>query len=280
MDFLWKTDWVRLFTPEMSLLEILIRGTLIYLAVCLLLRFVLKRQAGEVSLTDLLVVTLVAGVCRNPLVKDAYSVTDGVLVVATVLWWSFALDWLSYYVPCIHWLLHPPPVLLIRDGQVLKENLQHELMTDYRLRSKLRRKGVKDPAEVAEAWMEGDGHVSVIKKPQSQPEQVALERDGPASGSDHQGNGRRPAADEQRNGVAAEPSSQAADEVRTFLEAARKLEERVALDQQAIAEHQRYIAEIQEALGRFGFRLKSSAHARQIKKGKVIDQREAGRNQP
>src|SRR5207302_6352796 len=102
MEFFWRVDWERLFRPEMSLPEILLRGTLIYLALCLLLRVVLKRQAGKVSLSDLLVVSVVAGVCRNPLVRDAYSVTDGVLVVATVLAWGYALDWLSYYVPLIH----------------------------------------------------------------------------------------------------------------------------------------------------------------------------------
>src|SRR6516225_9480280 len=99
MDFLWKTDWGQLFTPQMSLPEILIRGTLIYLALCLLLRVVLRRQAGKVSLSDLLVISLIAGVCRNPLVRDAYSVTDGVLVVATVLSLGYTVDSLSYRVP-------------------------------------------------------------------------------------------------------------------------------------------------------------------------------------
>src|SRR4051812_37981896 len=97
MDFFWKTDWGRVFTPEMSLLEILVRGTLTYLGLCLLLRIVLKRQTGQVSLSDLLVISLVAGVCRNPLVRDTYSVIDGLLVVATILGWSFALDWLCYH---------------------------------------------------------------------------------------------------------------------------------------------------------------------------------------
>src|SRR5437764_3653071 len=114
MDFVWRTDWQGLFIPEMSLLEIFIRGTFTYLMLCLLLRIVLKRQAGKVSMSDLLVVALVAGVCRNPLVRDDYSVTDGVLVVATVLGWSFALDWLSYHSTAVHKLLHSPPVPLVQ----------------------------------------------------------------------------------------------------------------------------------------------------------------------
>lgn len=164
MNYLWDVDWAKLFVPQMSLLEIVIRGTLTYVTLCLLLRVVLKRQAGKVSMTDLLVVTIVAGVCRNPLIKDSYSVTDGMLVVAVVLIWSYMLDWLSYRSKFIHGLLHAPPVALIQDGKVIHENLEHELMTEGQLGSKLRRKGVREPAEVAEAWMEGDGHVTVIKK--------------------------------------------------------------------------------------------------------------------
>jgi uncharacterized membrane protein YcaP (DUF421 family) len=164
MDFLWRMDWKRMFVPEMSLPEILIRGVLIYLALCLLLRVILKREAGKMSLSDLLLVTLVAGVCRNPLVRDAYSITDGILVVMTVLFTGYAVDWLYYHVSWIHALLHSPPVPLIHDGEILRDNLRNELLTEDRLQAKLRGKGVREPAEVADAWMEGEGKISVIKK--------------------------------------------------------------------------------------------------------------------
>jgi uncharacterized membrane protein YcaP (DUF421 family) len=85
MGRLLETDWSGLFTPEMSIPEILIRGTLVYLALCILLRVILKRQAGKMSLSDLLVVAVVAGICRNPLVRNAYSIPDGIAVVAVVL---------------------------------------------------------------------------------------------------------------------------------------------------------------------------------------------------
>jgi uncharacterized membrane protein YcaP (DUF421 family) len=158
------TDWSKLFTPRMSLPEILVRGTLIYLALCLLLRVFLKRQAGGLSLSDVLVVTLVAGLCRNPLVADDYSITDGLLMVLTVLVWSYVLDWLSYHVRLIHRLSHAPRLHLIHDGATLEENLRRELMTHAQLESKLRAAGVHRPQEVADAYLESDGQVTVLKK--------------------------------------------------------------------------------------------------------------------
>jgi len=130
----------------------------------LLLRIILRRQTGKTTLQDMLVVVLVAGVCRNPLVADAYSIPDGLLVVATILGMSYLVDWASYHYSWIHTLFHTPPVLLIRDGRVLRQNLQKELMTEERLCSQLRLQGLTDPSQVQEAYLEGTGRISVIEK--------------------------------------------------------------------------------------------------------------------
>src|SRR5438552_2910598 len=129
MDPLLHVNWHKMFVPQFSLLEIVVRGVVIYFGLCLLLRVVLKRQAGQVALSDLLVVTLVAGICRNPLVADAYSIPDGLGVVAVVLGCSYAADWLSYHSHFVHGLVHPPRVQLIRDGDILHDNLRREVMT-------------------------------------------------------------------------------------------------------------------------------------------------------
>ena len=130
MDALLHVNWQKMFVPQLSLAEMFLRGVIIDVGLCLLLRIVLKRQAGKVSLSDLLVVTLVAGICRNPLVADAYSIPDGLGVVAIVLFSSYAVDWLSYYSPFIHRLMHPARVELVRNGQVMLESLKRELMTE------------------------------------------------------------------------------------------------------------------------------------------------------
>lgn len=164
MEWLIGVDWEALFVPKFSVLEMLIRGLFVYLALMLLLRLVLKRQTGQIALSDVLVITLVAGIGRNSLVADAYAITDGLGVVLVVLACSYAVDWLCFYVPWIHRLLHACPVKLVSKGQVYHDRLEHELMTEQQLRCKLRGHGIKELDEVEEAWLEGNGEISVVAR--------------------------------------------------------------------------------------------------------------------
>src|SRR6476659_11237048 len=121
--------WRDAFAPDTPLLEIFLRGSVMYLALFGLLRGVLNRQAGNVGVTDLLVVVLIADAAQNAMASDYKSVPDGLVLVATIVFWSYTLDWLAYHFPTLRRLIHPPPLELIRDGKVIRRNLQRELIT-------------------------------------------------------------------------------------------------------------------------------------------------------
>ncbi len=53
METLFKIDWQSMFVPTQSVLEIILRGTIMYLGMFVLLR-VFRRQSGSVSMSDLL----------------------------------------------------------------------------------------------------------------------------------------------------------------------------------------------------------------------------------
>jgi uncharacterized membrane protein YcaP (DUF421 family) len=163
-------DWTAIFGVDTSPIETFIRGTVIYLGLFALLRGVLKREAGAVSITDLLVVVLLADAAQNAMADDYRSVPDGLLLVSTIVFWSYALNFLGYHVPWIERLVHPPPLLLIKDGRVLRENLRRELITMAELESLLREQGIGRTEEVKRAYMEGDGQLSVIKLDGEQPQ--------------------------------------------------------------------------------------------------------------
>src|SRR3954454_15472551 len=101
MRWLTDVDWKGMFVPDSSALEILIRGTVMYLALFTLLRVVLKRQRGGVAFTDLLVIVLIADAAQNGMAGDYTSMPDGLLLILVIVGWAYSLDWLGYRVPVI-----------------------------------------------------------------------------------------------------------------------------------------------------------------------------------
>ncbi|NUT34902.1 MAG: DUF421 domain-containing protein [Hamadaea sp.] len=174
-------DWRELFVPQVSPLEIIVRGSIMYLALFTLMRVVQKREAGATSVSDLLVVVLIADAAQNGMSGQYVSITNGLLLVLVIVGWSYLLDRAAYHWPWARRLLRPQPLRLVREGRMLKQNMRRELMTAEELRSQLREQGVDDLAEVKEAWMEPDGRLSVIQRGEEQ-HQPPPKKSGQSSG--------------------------------------------------------------------------------------------------
>lgn len=161
MDTLFNIDWRTLFVPEISLLEIMFRGTIIYLVLFTMFR-ILKRDAGEVGIADLLVVVLVADAAQNAMASVYNSLTEGLVLVATIMFWNFSIDWLGYHYPRFGKLIYPQPIVLIKNGHILRRNMRREMLTEEELLSQVRQQGIENISDVKKAYIEGDGNISVI----------------------------------------------------------------------------------------------------------------------
>lgn len=155
-------DWGKAFLPDTPLLEIFVRGTCIYLGLFFLLRVILRRESGTLGVTDVLVIVLIADAAQNGMAGSYSSITDGLLLVAVIIGWSWALDALAYRFRWVERLIRPGPLPLVHDGRLLRRNLRHELITHEELASQLREQGVQDLREVRLAHMEPDGRISVV----------------------------------------------------------------------------------------------------------------------
>jgi uncharacterized membrane protein YcaP (DUF421 family) len=161
-------DWESIFLPDVSLIEIILRGSVMYITLFILLRVVLKRQTGGLGVTDLLLVVLIADASQNAMSGGYNSIAGGVVLVGTIVFWSYAFDWLGYHYPWFSRLIEPPPLLLVRDGKMLHRNMRHELITEDELLSQLRKQGTDDLKQVKEAYMESDGQISFVQHRQKQ----------------------------------------------------------------------------------------------------------------
>jgi uncharacterized membrane protein YcaP (DUF421 family) len=160
-------DWHAMLVPTGSLLELMVRASFMYLLILAGFR-IFRRDAGSLSVSDLLVVVLIADAAQNGMAGEYTSVTEGMVVVATIFAWNYVLDWLAYRFRFVHWLLHPPPLLLVRNGQVQHRNLRSELITKQDLLEQLREQGVEEVATVKKCYLESDGKLSVIRSESTQ----------------------------------------------------------------------------------------------------------------
>lgn len=156
-------DLETVFGMTMSPVEIVIRGTAVYWFLFLIFRFVLRRDIGSVTIADVLVIILIADAAQNAMAGEYRTVSEGALLISTIVGWNYALDWASFRWRWLSRLVIPPPLLLIRHGRVLQRNLQQELLTTDELLSKLRAQGVEDVSKVRKAYMEPDGSISVLQ---------------------------------------------------------------------------------------------------------------------
>ncbi len=162
MDTVLLVDWRSLFIPSMHIGEIFLRGTLVYLFLFFLLR-ILRREAGAIGISDLLVVVLIADAAQNAMASEYKSITEGAILVGTIAFWDYSLDWIGYRFPAVQRLLRPAPLLLIKDGRMQRRNMRREMITEEELMGQLREQGVESVDEVKKCYIEGDGHISVIK---------------------------------------------------------------------------------------------------------------------
>ena len=159
-----NVDWAELFRFSVPPAELIVRGTAMYLFLFVLFRVVIKRRIGAIGMADLLVLVIVADAAQNGMAGEYRSVTDGFVLVGTIIGWNYLLDWLGWRFPAVRRLLEPAPLLLIDRGRVLWKNLRVEFVTEDELKAKLRERGVTDPKEVEKAYLESGGEVTVIRK--------------------------------------------------------------------------------------------------------------------
>lgn len=156
-------DWAEILLPTQSVLELVVRATAMYFIIFVLLRLVLRRQVGGLGTSDILVVVLVAEIAGNGISADSFSVIGGAISVATVLFWTYVIEWLQYHVPYVERLTREPKLKLIADGKLLRRNMRAELVTVEELMVQLRKQGVDECSKVKAAYLEADGSVSVLR---------------------------------------------------------------------------------------------------------------------
>lgn len=154
-------NWIEMWVPTLSLFEMFLRGSAVYLLLFLYFRLV-RREAGGIGITDVLVIVLVADASQNAMASEYRSITEGIVLVSSIAFWDYLFDWLGYRYSLFERLVRPAPLLLVSNGRFMRQNMKQEMITEEELLAQLREQGIEDPRVVRKCYLEGDGHLSVI----------------------------------------------------------------------------------------------------------------------
>lgn len=147
-----------------SLVDVAIRTAVIYVVLIAGLRIAGKREVGQLSIFDLIVLLVIADAVQNAMVGQNTSLAGGIVAAITLITLDKLLNVVTERVPRVRKLLEGESQELIRDGVVLEDALRKEGIDDEDLAAALRRQGVLDPSEVRLAVLETDGSISVVAK--------------------------------------------------------------------------------------------------------------------
>jgi uncharacterized membrane protein YcaP (DUF421 family) len=147
-----------------KLLEILARVVVVYVACFVLLRVGGRREMSEMGPMDLLTMLLLSETVSPAITGGDQTITGGIAAAALLVGMAVFTSWLAMRSRRMSRLLEGEAKVLIRDGHVNAAVLRSERITDEDLRAKLHEHGLMSVHDVARAFVEADGQVTIIKR--------------------------------------------------------------------------------------------------------------------
>jgi len=126
------------------------------------LRLLGKKGLGEISIPDLVLIILI-GEALGSLIPQENAFISAIVCIVTLGIINFALERAVFYSKSVRKAVDGEPVLLVKDGRVLKANMEKEKVTMGNLKEALRSNGLTKIEEVKIAVLETDGEISIIE---------------------------------------------------------------------------------------------------------------------
>ena len=144
--------------------HLVIRAVIIYVVFFIGLRLFGKRELGQFTTFDLVLVLLIANALQPAITGPDNSVTGGVIIIGILLVFNRGVAIVRSRWPWFDALIDPPPTVVVQDGEISKAALDKEGLSVTDVEMAIREHGVNQLSEVKQAVLENDGSISVVTK--------------------------------------------------------------------------------------------------------------------
>lgn len=159
---------------DLAMHQVAARCALVYVLGLLLVRIGKSRMIGRATPLDVVVAFMLGSLLSRGITGDA-SLSGTIAASLTLI----LAHWLLTYAAMrSHWfgrIFKGNAHRIVLNGQMLQQEMRRSHISEHDLIASLRLEGVSDISQVAEAWKERSGEISVIRKPQARVVEVKVE---------------------------------------------------------------------------------------------------------
>ena len=144
--------------------EVAVRTAIVYLFLVVILRIAGRREVGQMSILDLVVILIIANGVQNAMIGENTTLAGGLISATTLVILDRLLNTVIHRNATLGRILEGEPVLLISGGRILPSALGRASIDRTELDAALRAHGVATVHDVSLAVLETDGSISVIPR--------------------------------------------------------------------------------------------------------------------
>jgi uncharacterized membrane protein YcaP (DUF421 family) len=150
-----------MWMPEVTVLERVVRAAVGYAFLLAAFRVTGKRQVGQLTPFDLVVLLIISNVLQNAMIGPDNSISGGIVGVVTIFVMNGMVARLTFASRRCERLIDGQPTRLVHDGHVDEAAMARELVTRAELHAALREAGLAEVSEARFVMLEATGRITV-----------------------------------------------------------------------------------------------------------------------
>jgi uncharacterized membrane protein YcaP (DUF421 family) len=144
--------------------ELILRGTVVYAFLLVLLRMTGKRQIGQLAPFDLVLLLVLSNAVQNSMNGGDNSLVGGLISATTLVALNYGMSYATFKNKKLEALIEGRPQVIIHNGRVFEEVMRSAKLTHHELSAALRRSGCTCAEEVQIAVLENNGSISIVTR--------------------------------------------------------------------------------------------------------------------
>lgn len=148
---------------ETSVLELVLRGTIIYFFMFILMRIWGLKHLGDMSAFDFILLLFMSEATQNSIIGQESSVWGGMILLTVFVILNVFMNRLAYHFPKLERLFDGEAKIIIQNGHINGKIMEKEQITMKELEEALREQGVDKFSKIKRATLESNGRISVVQ---------------------------------------------------------------------------------------------------------------------